>query len=64
MFLKETLWMGEVGGAKESLKLEEENINCEGMDQSSDEQSTKQKRKSMVRMDSVKQKTINQKGKI
>ena len=47
--------MGEVGGAKESLKKAENN-DCEGMDQSRDEQSTKQKRKSMVRTDGAKRK--------
>ena len=51
--------MGEVGQAKESPKKEENN-DCEGMGQSRDEQSTKQKRKSMVRTDGAKQKTINQ----
>ena len=47
--------MGKERGAKESPKKEENN-DCEGMDQSRNEQSTKQERKSMVRTDSAKQK--------
>ena len=42
MFSEETLGMQEVGGAKESLK-KAENDDWEGIDQSRDQQSSKQK---------------------